>query len=173
MAEKMLQLCLSRVSAKSGAAGTSHRLFWPMARMVLLGLSLSLNSVEAKICVETATDVFLCTDDVAKARAAVSRENGGSARMSSANYDYGVAQQNNGNEKETKAVREALEKMEEYFQSEVLPKSEYDDVREKCKLKHELCAFWAAVHDECNKNRPFMTKECAPICLSCDEIRST
>lgn len=38
-----------------------------------------------------------------------------------------------------------------------------------CKLKHELCAFWAVI-GECESNPTYMNMNCGPACQSCEQL---
>jgi prolyl 4-hydroxylase len=43
------------------------------------------------------------------------------------------------------------------------------DVAHDCLNRHELCTFWAAI-GECEANPAYMKLQCAPACLSCDQL---
>ena len=56
-----------------------------------------------------------------------------------------------------------------YMINEVMVQPKYASVKEDCKNKHELCSFWA-MHGECDKNPGYMKTNCAPACLSCEQL---
>jgi len=80
--------------------------------------------------------------------------------------DLGVEQRITGSETEQLRIRNVLRKMYNYFDDEVLTRSEYEHVRGRCKNEHELCAFWTSV-GECESNRGFMLENCAAACRLC------
>lgn len=43
------------------------------------------------------------------------------------------------------------------------------DIQKQCSNKHALCSFWASL-GECEKNKAWMTTNCAPACTTCDLI---
>lgn len=45
----------------------------------------------------------------------------------------------------------------------------YVKVRDICKNKHELCGLWAST-GECQKNSAYMRSNCAPVCMSCEDM---
>jgi len=85
--------------------------------------------VEGKICVATAEDRYLCTDDAAKANAYRYRQQSNSFDFDMS--DLGVEQQISGSKVETASVEEVISKMKEYFLTEVYAKPEYSAVRGK------------------------------------------
>jgi hypothetical protein len=83
--------------------------------------------VEAKICVATAQDRFLCTDDASKAKAYKWKDapyNG----MDIDSWDFGIEQEIGGTQEEKDGVAQVMKDMKEYFENEVFAKSEYDSV---------------------------------------------
>eukprot|EP00539_Tryblionella_compressa_P000048 CAMPEP_0178739980 /NCGR_PEP_ID=MMETSP0744-20121128/4345_1 /TAXON_ID=913974 /ORGANISM="Nitzschia punctata, Strain CCMP561" /LENGTH=397 /DNA_ID=CAMNT_0020392721 /DNA_START=74 /DNA_END=1267 /DNA_ORIENTATION=- len=67
---------------------------------------------------------------------------------------------------------ELIEKLEgdkQYFQNEVMVKDEFINVRDICRNKHELCAYWSLM-GECDKNEGYMKVNCAPACRSCEKL---
>ena len=56
-----------------------------------------------------------------------------------------------------------------YVNTVVMGDPAYANVRENCRLEHELCSYWAAI-GECHANPEFMLYECAPSCQSCDQL---
>lgn len=93
----------------------------------ILILSATLQLAESKICVATAENKYLCTDDAAKANA---------YRMNDPEYEFdmrdlGVEQTVSGTKAETEKVRKVIEDMKEYYLTEVIAKPEYDRVRSK------------------------------------------
>lgn len=86
---------------------------------------------QAKICVETEENVFLCTDDMAKARiSAMKRKDDEPVRFAK-HLDLGVEQRNDGKPDEQKAVRAHMDRVEMYFQTVVFADSKYDDIRDQ------------------------------------------
>jgi len=124
--------------------------------------------VRSKICVETDENAFLCTDDAAKARSAAIK--GGNDDYFNHVVDYGVTQKTDGTNDEQRAMREVIHKMKIYFRDDVFAKSSFDDVREHCKNKHELCAFWASM-GECERNPSYMQESCPAVCRSCHLLK--
>lgn len=147
-----------------------HGLLREMATLGCLCLVLFAPRVDSKVCVETDVNQFLCTDDVALARRSAMQKDDGPARFASTKLDFGMEQRNDGSPDQRRKVSEVLENMELYFQTEVLAKPDYDGLRDQCKNKHELCAFWA-FQGECEKNPGYMQKDCAPVCKSCHVLR--
>lgn len=83
--------------------------------------------VEAKICVATAQDRFLCTNDASKANAYKWKDapNNG---IDIDSWDFGVEQEIGGTQEEKDGVAQVMKDMKEYFVNEVFAKSEYDTV---------------------------------------------
>jgi len=79
---------------------------------------------------------------------------------------YGVAQECEG-EDALELIRD-VEAMDRYMSKEV-SKPEYDSVRAECKNRHKLCVFWAHI-GECEANPSFMLLQCAPACMTCENI---
>ena len=103
---------------------SSTRLFVFLATILII-LSTTLQLAESKICVATAEDKYLCTDDAVKANA---------YRMADPNYEFdmselGVEQTVSGTRAETDKVKKVIEDMKDYFLTEVMAKPEYDSVR--------------------------------------------
>mmetsp|Transcript_393 Transcript_393/g.376 ORF Transcript_393/g.376 Transcript_393/m.376 type:complete len:148 (+) Transcript_393:1-444(+) len=145
---------------------SSTWLFVSLATTILI-ISTTLQLAESKICVATAENKYLCTDDAVKANA---------YRMADPNYEFdmsdmGVEQTVSGTKAETEKVRKVIEDMKEYYLTEVMAKPEYDSVRTNCVNKNPLCAFWASI-GECDTNRGFMLTSCAPTCRSCLQLRN-
>ncbi len=104
---------------------SSTRLFVFLAPILIIILSTTLQLAESKICVATAEDKYLCTDDAVKANA---------YRMADPNYEFdmselGVEQTVSGTRAETDKVKKVIEDMKDYFLTEVMAKPEYDSVR--------------------------------------------
>ena len=55
------------------------------------------------------------------------------------------------------------------YMNEVAIDKHGDDIREICQNFHERCALWA-LQGECDNNREYMWKRCAPVCLACDYL---
>lgn len=93
---------------------------------VLLILSNVLDGAEGKICVATEENRYLCTDDIMKANA---------SRMKGDNFDFeselGVKQTVAGSKEEMDSVTAVMDKMKDYFLTEVFAKPEYRSVRDK------------------------------------------
>jgi hypothetical protein len=66
-------------------------------------------------------------------------------------------------------TRQVLKKTHKYMTEQVMVDETFASVRDKCKLRNELCSFWAAI-GECEANKGFMLLSCAPACQSCDQI---
>lgn len=67
--------------------------------------------------------------------------------------------------KETLAnIAKTKEYMIEVFNNETLR-----SIRNECKVRNELCAFWAAI-GECEANPPYMLMQCAPSCQTCHQL---
>lgn len=130
----------------------------------------NLPCTESKICVETDIDTFLCTDDMATARQRAMQRNDEPLRFAGLGLDLGVEQRNDGQPHQQKKISEHITKVKEYFETVVLAEQKYDDVRDRCVNKHELCTFWAALTDECAKNPGYMLVDCAAACMSCDRF---
>mmetsp|Transcript_34895 Transcript_34895/g.49514 ORF Transcript_34895/g.49514 Transcript_34895/m.49514 type:complete len:154 (+) Transcript_34895:108-569(+) len=112
-------------------------------------------------CVSKNEDEYFCTNDALYARQLMDATKG----INSIN-SQGVQQSVDGTYSEREAVSQVLLKMEEYFVNEVLSKSDYENVRERCRNNNRLCAFWASV-GECESNRIFMLDNCAAACRLC------
>ena len=65
--------------------------------------------------------------------------------------------------------KETYDKMVEYMDKVVMVDPKYDSVRNDCKLRHEFCVYWAA-DGECENSREYMVVQCAPACLSCEQL---
>lgn len=63
-----------------------------------------------------------------------------------------------------KGMRKSIEYMKSIKQGENL-----DEDRDICINQNEHCSLWAAM-GECEANERYMTKSCAPACLSCDKL---
>jgi len=72
-----------------------------------------------------------------------------------------------------KAIMEHSERMEEYFEKEVLIDPFYDNVRSKCVNLNPECLYWA-VTGECepepDKHYAYMMGNCPLACLSCEMV---
>ena len=53
------------------------------------------------------------------------------------------------------------------YMKEMWSNKEHDYYNYKCKNMEEECSFWAATGDECESNRDYMIKNCAPACQLC------
>mmetsp|Transcript_7163 Transcript_7163/g.15807 ORF Transcript_7163/g.15807 Transcript_7163/m.15807 type:complete len:161 (+) Transcript_7163:179-661(+) len=107
------------------------------------------------------THTYICTDTPDKTRLAVS-----SQHYNTNHYDLGVKQRISGSREELARIRKVMVDMENYFENEVMSRSEYEHVRGRCKNEHELCAFWSSL-GECETNRGFMLSHCAAACRLC------
>lgn len=85
---------------------------------------------KSEICVETDVNVFLCTNDMARARREAMKRNGEPVRFAS-NLDLGVEQRNDGEGHQRRKVSQHMKKVEEYFETIVLADRKYDGVRDK------------------------------------------
>mmetsp|Transcript_18557 Transcript_18557/g.37243 ORF Transcript_18557/g.37243 Transcript_18557/m.37243 type:complete len:142 (+) Transcript_18557:231-656(+) len=99
--------------------------------VALIASMLFAPKAEAKICVETKEDVFLCTDDMAKARLEAMRRKDDEPVRFAKHLDLGVEQRNDGKPHEQEAVRAHMEKVEMYFQTVVFANGKYDDIRDQ------------------------------------------
>jgi hypothetical protein len=99
---------------------------------------------------------MVCTNQVLETR----------QQFDGASINVGVTQRIDGSETEKAAIREVLERMDEYFVKEVLSLPEYVYSRTRCKNSNELCAFWSSV-GECETNRVFMLTNCPAACRFC------
>jgi prolyl 4-hydroxylase len=70
---------------------------------------------------------------------------------------------------EGEATRRVIETTNRYMTEQVSVGENFALVRKECKLRHELCSFWAAI-GECESNPAFMLLKCAPACQSCDQL---
>ncbi|KAL7567681.1 hypothetical protein ACA910_012020 [Epithemia clementina (nom. ined.)] len=62
-----------------------------------------------------------------------------------------------------------LKQVDDYMYNQVFVDPKYRKVKNDCKNRHELCTFWAQL-GECEKNPNYMQMQCAPACLSCDQL---
>ena len=85
---------------------------------------------------------------------------------------FGEPQREDGSETEVEAVKIVLQEMYEYFNEQVLVLPEYKTVRDICKNKHDLCAFWTSI-GECDANRRFMVNECSASCRLCLHLHTS
>jgi len=66
-------------------------------------------------------------------------------------------------------VRTIVNNVTNYMDKIVFVDPKYHKVKNDCKNRHELCAFWSLI-GECEANPAFMTLSCAPTCYSCHLI---
>jgi len=64
------------------------------------------------------------------------------------------------------AIHPIVANYSKYMDSVVFVDEDYKDVKDSCKNRHELCAFWASL-GECENNEVYMQKHCAVACHSC------
>jgi len=88
----------------------------------------TMHCAESKICVQTDIDIFLCTDDMARARQQAMKLNDEPVRFAG-NIYLGVEQRNDGQQQ--RKVSEHMKKVEEYFETVVLADRRYDAARDK------------------------------------------
>ena len=83
--------------------------------------------------------------------------------------EWGEAQQVAG--EHSLKTQQVIKKTYEYMTQKVMVDHDtYNlSVRKECKLRHKLCAFWAAI-GECDVNPSYMTLQCAPACQTCEQI---
>ena len=62
------------------------------------------------------------------------------------------------------------EVVEPYMYNQVYVNETFREVRAECKLRNELCTYWATI-GECEKNPNFMQTNCAPACQSCLNLK--
>lgn len=127
----------------------------------LISIAIMAAPTLSKKCYATAENKYLCTDDPSKARAYRDPEP----------IYAGVEQTVDGTKEEKNAVNEVLNRMNQYFENEVMTKPEYTGIRGECLNKNKLCAFWTSV-GECNGNRGFMLDNCAASCMLCQLLHS-
>jgi hypothetical protein len=87
-------------------------LFWVQS-LLILGV------VATDRCVDVGHGDFSCTDDALALR----------NKVDGSTIDVGITQRVDGSESEKKEIREVLQRMDEYFFSEVLAMPEYENVR--------------------------------------------
>ena len=92
-----------------------------LCQLIILG--------QSKICVLTAKNTYLCTDDASKARMAAM--NTGNEDYFDHHVDYGVAQKVDGNASERAAVEDVLNQMKAYVRNEIFAKTEDDVIRDR------------------------------------------
>jgi len=81
--------------------------------------------------------------------------------------EYGEPQQVDGTqEKRASSFNVVLESID-YMRG--LGNSLKQEIKDECKNKHELCAFWASI-GECEANVAYMKVNCSPSCRSCEMI---
>lgn len=64
------------------------------------------------------------------------------------------------------ATLDAIHNTSKYM-IEMWSNEEHNNYNYKCKNMEEDCCFWAATGDECETNRDYMQKNCAPACQLC------
>lgn len=140
------------------------------AAIILVFSSIAIVNIDAKSCVATGKNRYLCTDDPAKARAH-KWEHEPDNSLDFESLDLGEEQEIEGTQEEKDAVSKVITDMKNYFATEVLVKGEYDSVIGRCKNHQKLCAFWTSV-GECENNRGFMLSNCAAACRMCMALLS-
>lgn len=58
---------------------------------------------------------------------------------------------------------------DDYMYNTVYQDEKFQELRDDCLNRHELCLFWASI-GECEANPGYMQMQCAPSCLSCDHL---
>ncbi|KAL3775861.1 hypothetical protein ACHAW5_010155 [Stephanodiscus triporus] len=139
------------------------------------------NNREPRCIAVDSYSTYVCTDDPeASRRAAMMASSSPHSPPVAADDDYyddvviaspfdmdlGVEQRITGSDAEQLRIRNVLRRMRTYMEDEVLSRSEYEHVRDKCKNGHELCAFWTSM-GECETNRAFMVEHCPAACRLC------
>ncbi len=109
------------------------RITFPILSIILCItiINTRIHGVTAKTCVATALNRYLCTDDPEKARAHKWKDDPSSSFSAAAEYeslDLGEEQAMDGTDQEKEGVARVLSEMRDYFETEVLVKSEYDSV---------------------------------------------
>ncbi|KAG7336749.1 ShK domain-like protein [Nitzschia inconspicua] len=127
----------------------------PFTAQLTNGSSIN-TSLDQFVCVDIGEPEMVCTDQVLETRQQVDGKS----------VNVGVTQRIDGSETEKAAIREVLQRMDEYFVTEVLALPEYAYARHRCKNSNELCAFWSSV-GECETNRVFMLTNCPAACRFC------
>jgi len=147
--------------------------------MVIYAILLPYNNL-AKVCLPVEDDGYLCTDDPVKLRSAAIVYDPDHSLLSQyyssdgmiLSSVFGEPQREDGSEAEIEAVKIVLQDMYEYFENQVLVLDEYKTVRDRCKNKHDLCAFWTSI-GECDVNRRFMVNECSASCRLCLHLHAS
>eukprot|EP00546_Thalassionema_frauenfeldii_P019754 CAMPEP_0178903498 /NCGR_PEP_ID=MMETSP0786-20121207/5186_1 /TAXON_ID=186022 /ORGANISM="Thalassionema frauenfeldii, Strain CCMP 1798" /LENGTH=439 /DNA_ID=CAMNT_0020574867 /DNA_START=24 /DNA_END=1343 /DNA_ORIENTATION=- len=80
---------------------------------------------------------------------------------------YGVTQTAEGKHEE--ATLKIIENVTKYMDEIVFVDPAYSKIKDVCKNRNKLCAFWAHI-GECEKNPAFMQIQCAPSCYTCDQV---
>eukprot|EP00547_Thalassionema_nitzschioides_P006061 CAMPEP_0194207460 /NCGR_PEP_ID=MMETSP0156-20130528/6190_1 /TAXON_ID=33649 /ORGANISM="Thalassionema nitzschioides, Strain L26-B" /LENGTH=456 /DNA_ID=CAMNT_0038934231 /DNA_START=10 /DNA_END=1380 /DNA_ORIENTATION=- len=80
---------------------------------------------------------------------------------------FGVAQNPDGDRKEE--ILKVIENVTKYMEEIVFVDPAYSKIKNDCKNRNKLCAFWALI-GECDANPAFMQIQCAPSCYTCDQI---
>ena len=102
-------------------------LMFIIATIILVFSSIVVVNVDAKTCVATGENRYLCTDDPAKARAH-QWEHEPDNSLDFESLDLGEEQEIEGTQEEKDAVSKVMKAMRHYFESEVLVKGEYESV---------------------------------------------
>jgi len=80
---------------------------------------------------------------------------------------FGVEQElPNQDDKDYEATVEHIQKTSVYMK-DMWSNEEHNYYNYKCKNMDEECSYWAASGDECETNRDYMQKHCAPACQLC------
>ena len=114
----------------SGTSCANIRRFAGAARLLLMLFAAKMPGAECEICVETDVDVFLCTNDMARARREAMKRNGEPVRFAGS-LDLGVEQRNDGEAYQQRKVSQHMKIVEEYFETVVLADRMYDGVRDR------------------------------------------
>mmetsp|Transcript_17099 Transcript_17099/g.28398 ORF Transcript_17099/g.28398 Transcript_17099/m.28398 type:complete len:144 (-) Transcript_17099:157-588(-) len=130
-----------------------------LAILLVLGSLTSCVETAASACASKDKDSYICTNDPLHVRRMLDQNNNPLVR--------GVRSQRvDGTTTEKEAVKNVLQRMDDYMIHEVMSKVDYESVRQRCQNNNELCAFWASVN-ECETNRIFMLNNCAAACRFC------
>mmetsp|Transcript_22120 Transcript_22120/g.48103 ORF Transcript_22120/g.48103 Transcript_22120/m.48103 type:complete len:212 (-) Transcript_22120:345-980(-) len=121
---------------------------------------------DAKTCVETKENNFLCTNDPKEARK--------KARKTTQYYlqNFGIPQTIEGSGDENKRMKGVANSMENYLKHWIMAYEHVESLKERCTNKHDKCVFWASI-GECMKNPGYMESDCILACQVCSKLLET
>ncbi|GAX16066.1 prolyl 4-hydroxylase [Fistulifera solaris] len=83
---------------------------------------------------------------------------------------FGDRQQVTGSQETIDATMKQIREMVRYMQGTVMKDPSFEEIKNECANRNELCAYWASV-GECEANPKYMKVTCAPACLTCDHLK--